>query len=420
MRQISFVFLWFVVLVMPWEDIFAIPGLTSFAKILGICAVLSGLAGALFSGRLRLPYALGWVVLFSAWCAISARWAPEHHGPDMEMPLRRAISYLLLLSFVWLIFSTVDNPKRLRSLMRACILGTSMMVANMYLGYLHAGVPLNTDTEVRYSAEGANENGVAFFCSLSILFAFYLITRREKSGLELPKWFYWGFIVAAGLAVPLTGSRAGTVSLGIVGFVLLGRLRKINWKARLALVVAVMLVAILIPRLVGRSTISRITGGVTATDSTRLNAWRTGMKAWVDTPVLGVGAGCYGDIMVAEGFRNMPAHNTVISVLVENGLVGFALYFAYWWIIIRRAMRLPKADWLFWFGALASLLPVVLTTSAEYWKPLWFLGALVLCQAATDKAPVASRRRIPVLRPGSAGPPLPPLRLRPVTDQDGQ
>ena len=105
--------------------------------------------------------------------------------------------------------------------MLAFVLGTAMTVANMYVNYIHAGVPLNTEDEVRYTAATANANGLACYCCLGILFAFYLITRRTNTGFELPNWFYWGFIVFAGVAIPLTGSRAGVLSGGVATIVLL-------------------------------------------------------------------------------------------------------------------------------------------------------------------------------------------------------
>jgi len=399
MRKISFPFLWLLVFIMPWEDIFAIPGLTSLAKIFGMLAFLLGLTGALFSGRVRLPFVLVWVALFSGWCAVSSQWAP-----DPEMPLQRAATYVLLLTFVWLICELADDPKRLKSLMRACVLGTAMIVVNTYLGYVHAGVPLNTEGEVRYTAEGANANLVAFFCSLSILFAFYLITRRKKGGFELPDWFYWGFIVAASLAVLLTGSRAGALSLGIVGFVVLGRLWKVNWRVRLGLIASVVFVGLLVPRLVSRSTIERIAEGTSGdTFTVRTNAWQVGLKVWKETPLLGVGAGCYTDMMAKQGERAMVAHNTLVSVLVESGLVGFILYFSFWGVVIRRVMLLPKVERFFWLGVIASYLPAFLSGSMEYQKLWWFLGALVLCQASQPKVADANTQKIvapPVRAPG--------------------
>ena len=45
MRLLSFVFLWLLIFIMPWEGLFAIPGLTSAARILGLLTFLLGLAG---------------------------------------------------------------------------------------------------------------------------------------------------------------------------------------------------------------------------------------------------------------------------------------------------------------------------------------------------------------------------------------
>ena len=48
MRQIGFPFLWILVLIMPWEDIFVIPGLASVSIVLGAVTFLLGLVGILF------------------------------------------------------------------------------------------------------------------------------------------------------------------------------------------------------------------------------------------------------------------------------------------------------------------------------------------------------------------------------------
>jgi O-antigen ligase len=408
MRKIDFMFLWLLIMIMPWEDIFAIPGLTSLAKIFGMIAFGLALISAAVSGRLRFPFALVWIPVFAGWCYISTQWSP-----NTDMAEQRTLTYLQLLAFVWLICQVTDNPQRLKWLMRACVLGTAVMVANMYAGYVHAGVPLNTEGEVRYSAFGANANAVAWFSNLGILFAFYLITRRGKNEVDLPTWVYWGFIVLAGLAIPLTGSRAGVLSGGVVGFVLLSRMRKLTGRARLGVVICVVLVAVLITQFVGQSTIKRIAEGTSGdTFVERYTAWVYGLKAWKETPVLGTGAGSYDDIMEKQGQRRMAAHNTFVSVLVESGWIGVVLYFAFWAIIIRRVLLLPKADRFFWLGVFASFLPVLLSGSGEYIKTWWLLGAMVLCQGTHPRTAEAKKRRtapLPVQGPRSTvGIPMPP------------
>ena len=370
MRSITFLFLWLLVFIMPWEGMFAIPGLTSTARIIGLAAFLSGVVSVLVSGRWRFPFALVWVALFSGWCAVSTQWSLN---PDKA--LLRAQQYVLLLTFVWLVCKFADNPKRLKWLIRACLLGTTMIIVNQCLSYVHAGVALQSADEERFTAEAVDANVVATFCSLGILFAFYLITRREKTGFELPNWLYWGFIVAAALANLLTGSRGGAISLGIASLVLLARFWKVTWKARLGLIAAVALVVVLVPRLVSRSTFERIAEGTSAaTFQSRVISWQTGLRAWSNTPVVGVGVGSYLDINRNAQERVIVAHNTVVSVLVESGLVGFTLYFLFWGFVIRRIMLFSKADRFFWFGLLAAYLPQFLAGSEEYSKLSWFLA----------------------------------------------
>ena len=110
----------------------------------------------------------------------------------------------------------------------------------------------------------------------------------------------------------------------------------------------------------------------------------------------------------------MVAHNMLVSVLVESGLVGFTLYFLFWGLVIRRILLLPKADRFFWLSVFVLTIPTVIAGSAEYYKPLWFLAGMVLCQADNCKIAVAGRRRIPMFRPGGVGPSLRPPSSRPL------
>ncbi len=48
MRQITFVFLWFLILIISWEALFAIPELPTLSRIAGMFTVLLGVASAWF------------------------------------------------------------------------------------------------------------------------------------------------------------------------------------------------------------------------------------------------------------------------------------------------------------------------------------------------------------------------------------
>jgi O-antigen ligase len=150
----------------------------------------------------------------------------------------------------------------------------------------------------------------------------------------------------------------------------------------------------------------RLTEGTGAsTFEGRVDAWQRGIHEWHKVPLTGVGPGTYAVVGLAPGERERVAHNTFVSVLVETGIVGFALYFAFWALALRRIFRMPKEDRFFWLVFLVSLLPCMVTASAESSKLWWLVGALILCQSANPKPARTPNRRSPVvpmrmLRPG--------------------
>ncbi len=159
MQSASFLFVWLLAFIMPWEGMFTIPGFATFAKLLGIGAVAFGAAAVFASGRPRFPIVLIWPTLFVAWCCLSISWAA-----DPEKAMEHSQTYVLLLTFAWLVCQFTDNPKRLKALMRAVVLGITMMVASTYLGHVSPAEFADEGVEVRISAEGANANAVAFLC----------------------------------------------------------------------------------------------------------------------------------------------------------------------------------------------------------------------------------------------------------------
>ena len=160
MRQVGFLFLWLLVFTVPWEEMLAIRGMASFAKIIGIVVAAMGLMTVLVTGRLRFPLCLGWLALYACWCAASTQWS-SNSGDAFS----RALTYFQLSAvIVWLVCQLADDAKSLKSLMRAFVLGTGLLVVNLFLGYIHSGVSLLSEEHVRFSAERANANEVGL-CS---------------------------------------------------------------------------------------------------------------------------------------------------------------------------------------------------------------------------------------------------------------
>ncbi len=405
MHTISLFFLCLLVTIVPWEENFVIPGLVSAARILGLLAFALGILKVMIRGGLRTPpRAMIWFALFIVWCMLAASWSI-----DPEATFERATTYVLLFTFVWLIWEVADTPGRQRTLMRAFVVGTAVLVFNVYLNSVGHGVSFN-DGEGRATAQHANPNGVAIMCCMAIQFAFFLITRREKGKFELPDWFYWGFIAAAGIAIPMTGSRVGVITTLIVALaflpVLRQAMRRSGWRNAVMLLVIVAVIGIVVSRLASTALIERLAEGTKAhTVQTRVDAWKRGLRAWSETPLLGTGPGTYAFAGLVRGEIPLVAHNTFVGVLVEYGVVGFVLYFAFWVFPVRRISRIPGKDRFFWLVFLMSLLPSLMSGSQEYAKWWWLIGALILCAAANPMPTLSADRRFfgyPVRTPGTA------------------
>ena len=73
----------------------------------------------------------------------------------------------------------------------------------------------------------------------------------------------------------------------------------------------------------------------------RTTIWKAGLRAWKQRPVAGVGWGAYPDAVKPElgvppiAGHEYVAHNSFLSVLVETGLPGFAL-----WMLLLAALAL--------------------------------------------------------------------------------
>jgi O-antigen ligase len=116
-------------------------------------------------------------------------------------------------------------------------------------------------------------------------------------------------------------------------------------------------------------------------DRTRI--WKTGLKVLKQHKVIGVGSGAYpeavepwlGKPMVA-GFQYV-AHNTFLSVLVECGIVGFAIYALLLGTLLFFILTLPPLERSLWLVVAGSWAVGVFTLTWEHYKPTWLIMAMI-------------------------------------------
>jgi O-antigen ligase len=383
------------VFIVPWEENFMIEGFESFSRIFGALAFLAGVAAVALSPRSVKPWHRALIVLglFVVWNVASMVWSM-----DRDVTLSRSISYVLLLVFAWLIFQFSDSPLRQRWLMLAYISGTGLALTALFFGVVRLADSTGEGMR-RFTAQGANPNGLALALVTSINFAVYLATRSGQKRARVIKLAYWVFIVAAACGVFYTGSRCGALGLGIaVFFTPVVMFRVLGWKPAVIFVLCLAVIGVLVVQLVPSGNLARVAELQTAKSfQDRVAAWQNGLTKWTEQPLQGFGSATNGGMEVA--------HNTLVTVLVDDGLVGLGLYVAFWLLLLVALLSLPKVEKSLWFIVFASYSPAFLSGSNEYNKNLWLLCAMALAQVAT-------LRRMAV--PSARAAPSPTARLRPV------
>ncbi|MFN6962573.1 MAG: O-antigen ligase family protein [Pyrinomonadaceae bacterium] len=169
-------------------------------------------------------------------------------------------------------------------------------------------------------------------------------------------------VIVMGTAIVMTGSRGGMISfIGVAAFGIAGGLmtRRRHGRAEASrtssgrlLAVAggialVLLIAGLAVFLGGAESLLRgtgLTGGTGDVTSGRGHFWRTGLKIFLDHPLLGTGLDAFGTAFTrydttSGAFRVEQAHNDYLQILCDAGVAGFVCVAAFIYLLFSAGFR---------------------------------------------------------------------------------
>ncbi|MGA2652099.1 MAG: O-antigen ligase family protein [Terracidiphilus sp.] len=371
MRRVALVLLLVFAFAVPWEYSmdFGVP-LGNIARFTCLLVLLAAVPAVLQAGRLRTPGLLQWLVMaLYVWFCLSYFWTI-----DPEATLDKLRGYFQVMMVVWLVWEFVESPFDLRALLRAYVAGSWVLAV---LTVADAGsVAALAEGQMRYTAMGQDPNDVARFLDLGFPLAALLLNSE-------PKWpgrlLALGYLPLGLVAVLLTASRGGflgaLVALAGCGILLVRGHAKTVVAGAFALPAVAALVWFSISREVFErlATIpEQLKGGDL---NQRFNIWSAGWDAFVQSPLIGSGAGSFA---AAAGLNPLDtAHNTALSILVSGGLCAFLLAVCIVIAVARAAMQTRGTLRMALMTVLLVWVVTSLVATVEENRTTWLLLGLI-------------------------------------------
>lgn len=380
MSAVAFGFCCLFVFSIPWENTLVLPGLGTISRVLGLIAFPLAVLAVLASGKLRgfsTPLVL--MSLFVVWASLSYLWTT-----DSKLTTLLVTTFLQNLGMVWLIWELAYCRERQLILMRAYVFGTLISAGDTLYAYF-GGKEVYYQ---RFSGSGFDPNDLGLLLALSLPISFYLATTEQRKGVV---WTYRIQQIVSILAIGLTSSRASLFALAVaLVYLPLASLRA-TLRERCALFLLVVVASTSMLVVLPESSWRRWGGIGTelelGTWSSRKLIWSFGWELFRERPILGVGAGNFA-VAAQQMGPPLGAHNTFLSVLVEEGLIGFALFLLLLLSLALPTLQLPVLERSLWLVALAAWCVGVFTLTWENRKPTWFLfGMLAAWLSSTNAFP---------------------------------
>jgi O-antigen ligase len=385
---IAYVFTWLFVFAVPWEGMVVIPGLGTFSKLLGFVAFGAACLHVLLRARMRKLIPFHWVALaYLCWVLVSTSWAVNDFcSPVFGCDVRSIINtYLQCFVMLWVLWEAATTRSRVISLLQAYVLGAYVAAGGTIFNYA-TGTGIRKAAS-RFAATGFDANDLGMLLALALPMAWY-ISSRVPGGFQ--RWLNRGYFVAGTLAILLTSSRGALLATLVALAVVPWTLTQLRLRVRVAAAVIMLGAGAAAVRFVPTksferlsTTQSEITQG---TMDNRLQIWKDGLAAVPQRFFQGYGpAGWRAALSRRLGIKG--AHNTYLSILVEEGAIGLLLFLTIYALVLRRLLVLPTFERRVGLTLLATLATAMIPLDWDTRKAAWLVVGLLV--AYSDLLPVS-------------------------------
>ena len=399
LHKLSFLVLLGFVASIPLEDSVSF-GVGRISKVLGLLALGVWVLSVASTGRVRRPVPAMWLATgLVGWSLLSYFWSNVQ-----EATLPKVGTLAQLLTVVWLVWDQTPNQRALNSVLRAFLLGA--FVAAM-LTLVAAATGRATEGS-RFASANAGPNNTGALLVVAVCIAVYL--RRVDHDARY-SFLYAVFVPVAIVGVILTASRTAAISLAIGLFIIVVGSRRLTLRRVMGVAAAGVVAIGLAVTFVPERSIERLATTATEISAGDLNGrtyyWKLCVELFAQRPIQGIGAAAFPEANLRLGGRGIVAHNAFLSVLVELGAVGLALFLGMLGLAAAGLSSQPRDRRGVWIAMGATWFVGASSLTWEVRKITWFLLAVALVQgrlssrAAIRSDAAAPSEEVPKARVGS-------------------
>lgn len=347
----------------------------SASQIVIILSTIFTLGVSLLRGYFKLPNTFH--ILFIVFVVLgleSALWSI-----DLGSTFYRFFVNMEVLLLLFIIWENTSSLRQWRHLLQAYIYGAWVSALSIMLNYQFDATYLEgLLIDQRYSAFGYDPNDIAVMLALAVPMAWYLgITGSKGRGVFLNRIFP----LIASAAVLLTASRTGFVALGVSYLFVIWSIPHLNRRVRVLGSVILFGAGTYLLSTIPAAVWERLEEGIDSTlalDFTgRGEVWLAGLDIFQTNPLLGTGAGTF--LLAVEAVSNFSKapHNTFISILAEQGLVGTVIFTLILLLVIQYVINAPPLERHMGLALLGTWFIGAMMLGWEYRKPTWLLFGLL-------------------------------------------
>jgi len=369
-RKLCYSLTWTYFFAVPWDHSLFFEGLGPISRIITLITIPFVAFAVVARGKIRTIKPVHvLMIMFLVLAESTFYWTVD---PDTTLTTMR--TYVQVMIAVWFAWEFAADSESRRKLGVAYMLGCYVSIINTFWEFATSATTAIKSAQ-RFGAEGWDQNDLAVTLALGIL-----ISRYAAQGASKPvRMLAFAYLPLALVAIALTGSRGGSLVAAVAVLAVV-----LQWKGRSALAVTAFGILITCAGLsfVPEKTLDRIltmTSDIQDMNS-RVPIWRAAASAVPSHLLLGAGAGTF---RTASG-TGMVAHNTFLSVLLEEGLVGLGLFLSMIAMLFRSVRQAPPNSISIWIAILICWCIGVSSLSWEQTRLTWVIFALAAVQGQAE------------------------------------